>query len=69
MAILQTNVINWLGKRVPLSDISSSLYSPRSILSSKIKFLSVIQLEPWREVHHGTLGKVGHRLLTVKQLN
>ena len=49
--------------------ISAVAYAVLEYLSSKIKFLSAIQLEPWREVHYSTLGKVGHRLLTVKQLN
>ena len=49
--------------------ISAVAYTVLEYLSSKIKFLRVIQLEPWREVYHGALGKVEYRLLTVKQLN
>lgn len=44
MARFRTGVINWPGKRVPLSDIIGGLHSDR--ISFKIKSLRASQSEP-----------------------
>ena len=52
MASIRAGIINWPGERIPSSDIRKR--QNRTVLSSKINFLWVIQSEPWRtEIHQG----------------